>query len=172
MSAESDSCCLQADFMEKLQGALQTSYVLVESSVGAEKQSTGLHTCIESCVGRCTRPQACDQNLLLSDSQNLHVIWDSCCPPSFSFSLHFKTIQVGVCVMLTFIPRTLSMLFPHHTMPFLTPSPSLANSPWIFRTQLRYHGLLETCLSLLKLNRVLLLSVPQHFSHSPTHPSG
>ena len=85
----------------------------------------------------------------------------ACCP-SLSLSILKPLIQATAVAhldyynstltgaKLTFISRTLSVSLPYHTMPFLTPNSSLANSPWFFKTPLRSHLLLETFPYLLK----------------------
>ena len=101
--------------------------------MGAEKQSTGLPTCIESCGSRRTSHQACDWNMRLSNGQNLNVTRDPSCSLSFSFSLHFKTIHSGHSCSspgllqqhsnwypASFHFQDISVLFPYHAIPFLT----------------------------------------------------
>ena len=61
-------------------------------------------------------------------------------------------------IMITLISQTLSVIPLSWDAP-PTPSSSLANISWCFRTQLRCHLLLETFPYLLRLNLVLLLSL-------------
>ena len=117
---------------------------------------------------------ACSWNTPLSESQNRDVILDSYCSLSclflslFFFQIHpmLATVipHLDSCnsdvtgIMITLISQTLSVIPLSWDAP-PTPSSSLANISWCFRTQLRCHLLLETFPYLLRLNLVLLLSL-------------
>ena len=128
----------------------------------------------ESCSCTHTAHRACSWDTALSESQNRDAIVVSyrslSCPflSLFLFQIHpvLATIipHLDSCTsdvaggVTTLISRTLSVIpLSWDTPP--TPSSSLTNISWCFRTRLRRHLLLETFPHLLRLNLVLLLSL-------------
>jgi len=154
----------------KLHGNVTHSFQGIVSSDGKlhgplQHRELRLHTC---------NSPACSWSTPLSESQDRDAILDSYCSLSslflffFFFQIHpmLATVipHLDSCnsdvsaVVITLVSWTLSLIPLSWDAP-PTPSSSLANISWCFRTRLRCHLLLETFPYLLRLNPVLLLSL-------------